>query len=69
VGWLYIDVALGRPNAHFNFRFGTCAAEMPAAFADWKRALVASALHPFHDGLAVQRVMDAVRAGRSARLD
>ena len=50
VGWLYIEAAFGSPNAHFNLRFGTCAALMPAAFADWNRAFVASALHPFHDG-------------------
>jgi len=32
VGWLYIDAALGSPKAHFNFRFGTWAAVIPAAF-------------------------------------
>src|SRR3954465_13902839 len=51
VGWLYIDAAFGSPNAHFSLRFGTSAALMPAAFASWKRAFVASALHPFQDGL------------------
>ena len=48
VGCPYIDAAFGRPNAHFNLRLGTCAAVMPAAFADWKRALVASGPQPFH---------------------
>jgi len=52
VGWLYIEAALGRPNAHFSVRLGTCAALIPAAFADWNRAFVASALQPFHDGEA-----------------
>jgi hypothetical protein len=52
VGWLYIEAAFGSPNAHFNLRFWTCAVLRPAAFADWNRALVESALQPFHDGAA-----------------
>src|SRR5579864_8753924 len=47
VGWLYISVAYGIPNAHFNFKCGTWSAVRPAACADWKRALMASLLQPF----------------------
>ena len=52
VGWLYIEAAPGRPNAHFNLRLGTCAALIPAAFAAWNRVFVASGPQPFHDALA-----------------
>src|SRR5207237_9661271 len=53
VGWLYMDAAFGRPNAHFNLSPGTSAAVIAAAFAVWNRELVASALQPFHDDPAV----------------
>jgi hypothetical protein len=38
----------GRPNAHFNFSFGTSAAESPAAGAAWKRVFDAFCPKPFH---------------------
>ena len=40
----------GRPNAHFNFRRGTSAAERAAARAGWKRVLDRSWPNPFHTG-------------------
>src|SRR5689334_23635903 len=52
VGCAYAEIVSGNPNAHFSFRFGTCAAAMPACSAGWKRLLVTSALQPFHDGPA-----------------
>src|SRR5262245_16080677 len=49
-GCEYISVALGTPNAHLSFRFGTCAAVRPELAAVWNRAFCTPAPQPFHDG-------------------
>src|SRR5277367_2909468 len=52
VGWPKAVSPFGNPNAHFSFRLGTSVAVRPALFADAKRVLPRSALHPFHEGPA-----------------
>src|SRR5215471_11658952 len=48
---------VGNPNAHFSFRFGTCAAVRPAPRAGWKRVLALSIPQPFQVGAFVMLVI------------
>ena len=51
VGWPDADDTPGKPKAHFNVSFGTCAAVSPAAFSFWNREFAASLPQPFHIGI------------------
>src|SRR5579883_2257847 len=56
VGWECISAAFGTPKAHFNFRFGICAAVKPAFAEVWNRVFLSPGLQPFHEGPAAGSV-------------
>src|SRR5215831_11110845 len=52
----------GKPNAHFNFSFGTSAAVSPALFASWNLVFaVLAPPQPFHVGPALMSKGVALR--------